>query len=162
MFHWMVMSQRHIVALFFVTLVVPFVSCTMTDEDRCPKNFKYDPDVSACRLLEDLEDTDVDTDQDTDEDTDDGGIGDASTDDEVTGMGEECFKNGHECDSYDANHCLYDIREPGKPGFCTIKNCTQGDCPDGYQCCNIIISVACMPDDGIEEVIKNGGKCPPS
>ncbi len=155
---------------FWVVFLVSF-GCSIDDADRCEKGFTWDPDVQSCR--KDAEDTDTatstdadadaDADADTDTDTDtEVDAGDDSGDaDTVSGLGEECWDQD-ECAEYEADFCVLSILKPDDPGFCSIKDCNPGGCPDGYQCCDcsgLGSDIMCLTDEGAATAGGYGCSC---
>jgi hypothetical protein len=154
------MCVKHLV---IVAIFMFLLSCTIADEDRCESGYTWDSKVKSCRKNPD---TDVETDSATNTDldsgaaTDDGGPG-TDQDTGPAGLGEVCTKDGNECAGYDiANYCAYDPTNPTASGICTIQNCSPGDCPAQYQCCNCMdIVITCVPPDGVESAIQKGCTC---
>ena len=112
--------------------------CNISDSERCGDSdkFYYNKDSKKCLL---------------NETTDDGGTPDSGDDDLPTGMGEPC-KEDSECEAFEANGCAVNDLRPDD-GYCTIKNCTPGECPHTYQCCDCSIAnmgVACSRDADAE------------
>lgn len=155
-------KDNHIRAALLPVGILGFLCCTIADTDRCIEGYTYDPEVTSCREDE-APDTGADGDGDGDVDLDAnvGPDAHADTEDPDSGFGIPCTTNGNECDGYHADYCLLDPFKPSEPGICTRKDCKPGECPSGYQCCNIVISVVCLPDEGVAQAESMGGQCPP-
>lgn len=145
-------------------LLMLFFGCSIADEDRCGDGLWWDESVQACRPV----DTDTSAGSDTgtandggpgDSDGGDGGADSAFGGDTATPaatetgptFGDECTTDADCTGAKVASFCQLNPLTPGEPGFCTLRDCVPGDCPDGYQCCdcshlNNVIS--CVPDEG--------------
>ncbi|MDJ0761621.1 MAG: hypothetical protein QNJ97_01425 [Myxococcota bacterium] len=78
------------------------------------------------------------------------------------GIGEPCLSD-RDCPCYGANFCLKYFLDPEQEGICTIKDCTFGNCPVGFVCCDCSNSqqllpqfrvIACVLEQGAEELMS--------
>ncbi len=95
----------------------------------------------------DASSADGDSDSDSDADADAGDAGD-------TGIGTECSSD-EDCADLEADLCAQDPSDPDAAGYCTIENCSPGECPASYQCCDCqgvaeIDSVFCATSEDAE------------
>jgi hypothetical protein len=135
-------------------------SCNMSDEDRCPKGFEYNPTDKYCFQVEDssseneggsdtggngmtdggdLDSPDAGTDVDTAGGSDNGQSGE-------TGLGTPC-ETSDQCVGLAADYCVYSPTL-GK-GFCSFLDCSPGGCPNDFVCCDctqveVFGEVACL------------------
>ena len=146
-------------SLFLLALSI---GCTIDPDDRCLKGFTWDEDIRSCRKNPDTDSDTSDLDGGPGEDSGpDSDTEENTGEDGPTGMGESCTADGNECDTFEANYCLFDPTNPAQGGICTIKDCQADECPNGYQCCNIIMAIVCAPDEAVENILINHGSCPP-
>ncbi len=139
------------------------LGCQISDDDRCARGWVWDESVRACRAVDTdtspVGDTGTGTASEPGDDAGDGSV-DGSPDtggteaETETGptFGTPCFADT-ECTGA-VSFCQLDIRKPGEPGICTIRDCVASDCPDGFQCCDcshLGQSISCLPDEGAEE-----------
>jgi hypothetical protein len=153
--------------------------CTIDDGDRCPDGMRWNAEYASCECpvgdgyyLEtdpddpaDAEclpcvaestspDCDTDTDTgDTETDTPDGG--------DDSGIGTTC-SSSEDCADFEADYCALNPLAPEDPGYCTFENCESGECPDGYQCCDLTglgLTVACLTDVDAEQAEGFGATC---
>jgi hypothetical protein len=144
-----------------ICLVCVF-GCELSESDRCKGGLVWDEAVKLCRVQvvdsgdepgtgdTSVPDAGPDAGEDTGEDTSD----DAAT------FGTPCTGN-EECLG-EINFCLTNPLAPGDPGICTIENCTAGDCPEAYRCCDCSIwgaAVACMPEENASTAAASGCTC---
>lgn len=109
----------------FAFVIMMAAGCGLPDEDRCPGGYTYNPDKLACEKNE-TGDSQAGSDNASDTATD--SIGD----DTPTGIGQECADND-DCADFEADVCA--VNPMTKVGYCTIVDCSPGECPSGYQCC---------------------------
>jgi hypothetical protein len=118
-------SWRHH-TLFFLALAIA-ASCSISDDDRCPAGYTYDPTVKACHTLPDAATVAKDT-AVTPATPDDGGAEDV----EGATFGSPC-QGAAECMSATTDYC---VALPGSAGgYCSKSQCTA-ECPTDYRCCN--------------------------
>jgi hypothetical protein len=119
-------------------------SCSMSDADRCPSGFTYQPTNETCKLIVDAATP---------------GVSDASlpaTNDGAAALAEEAEAAGgpdfgsvctidSECTSSTTNYC---VMLPGSSsGYCSKAQCST-ECPSVFKCCNCpaIGLVVCLTD----------------
>ncbi|MCP4677426.1 MAG: hypothetical protein GY854_18305 [Deltaproteobacteria bacterium] len=126
--------------LICVVIALASAMCTPTDDERCGDDFVWED--NTCKAI-------PAGDGDTDADADAGTGGDAGSD-LPEGLGTPCTEQG-QCMGLEASFCT---ANPGMPdGYCTVEGCTfgQGDCPDGYTCCEMEVNddppIFCATDE---------------
>ena len=110
-------------------------SCNMSDEDRCPKGFEYNPTDKYCFRVEDSNSENENGADAGDHGMTDGGDLDTSTNDlsGETGIGTPC-ETSDQCVELAADYCVYSPTL-GK-GFCSFLDCSPGGCPNDFVCCD--------------------------
>ncbi|MCP4601770.1 MAG: hypothetical protein GY847_14845 [Proteobacteria bacterium] len=153
--------------LLMPVAVLTAISCSIDDSDRCPSGYTWAEDYLSCiEVPTDTEDTaGLDTESETSTDLDagpfDGGI---DTDEPDIGYGTECFDDSH-CASFTADFCNTSPIAPNDPGYCTTRDCSPGDCPDGYQCCDCRDTIfqakktVCLNDEQAAQVSVAPANC---
>lgn len=127
--------MKKITCLTWAALLV-LCSCSMDDEDRCPEGFYYHSKTRTC-----LEDTGESKDNKSASDGEyDSSIDGNRVDQDATaedtrpsGLGKSCTTM-EDCTPYEEDYCSYN--DMAGAGYCTIANCSFGECPAGYQCCD--------------------------
>lgn len=139
------------------------VCCPDEPENDTTKKYVYQ-DGGCVAVDKDIKDTGSQNGGTGDEDTTDGGTtddtstGDGTTDDTSvdtsggpTGLGASCADNPDACEGLDADFCAANPIAP-QDAYCTLKDCSPGACPGGYQCCDCTASTilpkekACLTD----------------
>ncbi len=166
------------IALASLAVLLLSQACQISDEDRCPSDWFYVPELSVCCPDEPEGDTtkkyvfkdgacvavdknppkdtgssdDAPSDTATGATTDDASTDDTSTDDTgPTGLGDSCADAPEVCEGLDADFCAVNPIAP-QDAYCTLRDCSPGACPGGYQCCDCTTSSilpkeeACLKD----------------
>jgi hypothetical protein len=170
-------------ALFVASLLVcvPLsISCSISDEDRCPDEWFYVPELKVC--CPDTHEYDKEKKgcveiktEDTNKDDKDAGLmgtSDTSTSTEASevpeALGKACTNEGGECDGTGAPFCAFHpIRQEGQ---CTIAGCkTPSDCAGDFSvCCDCEnaaipelaeVGSACLTQQFADELTSYGLGC---
>ena len=145
-------------ALCAVALAGLGAGCEMSDGDRCPNGYHYDPINTVCEVCAEDEvwnETTYACEADTDSGTDTGTGGEAPT-----GLGEPCQSDA-DCAGYEADFCA--VNPMSGDGYCTIEDCALGECPAPYLCCDCTESTmlppgfACLTEDDASLASSMGG-----
>jgi hypothetical protein len=137
-------SQRRIIIMILYCWILICTACAMDDSDRCSGDLLWNRETLTCVAAPE----DAGTDSDHSNDPTDAGLSDGSTTG-TEGLNEPCHGN-QDCASFDEDYCVINPLQPDQEGYCTITDCTKGNCPDGYQCCDCTnqagYPIACFKD----------------
>jgi len=101
------------------------MACSISDADRCPSGFTYDPALKACQTIPDAATVSVDTALLPSADS-------GAAEVEGVTFGSVCKAAG-DCVSATTDYC---VALPGAgSGYCSKAQCTS-ECPTTYRCCN--------------------------
>ncbi len=111
---------------WFLLLMAMFTAGCLGSDEICPDGYEYNRHLGVCVGVA----------------TDDGGssnpAGDAGSGGfdggGPNGMGEPCVDDS-DCETYEADTCALNPMIPGE-GYCTVVDCTPGQCAPGFQCCD--------------------------
>lgn len=160
--HWEVITCA--LALLMVS------SCTMDDEDRCSSGYEYNSEYKYCFIPDTGSAPDTESASDSDTEPLDAGLADGGGGESTdtggdtgsavveTGIGTHC-ESDEECAGLVANYCV-----TSGGGYCSIKGCVGGDCPDGYTCCDCAgvgsyTSSACLNPESATLGSQYGCRC---
>jgi hypothetical protein len=164
-------------------------ACTIDDADRCVEGYVWNEQFMGCECdvdggyyleadengvytCEECVDSDThtdcphsgDADTDTDADTDADAGGDSGTDTETdvgSGLGTVCGSST-DCAAFEANFCAISPLAPSDPGYCTFENCSAGECPTPYLCCDLSglgYGIACLNEEDTATATGFGATC---
>jgi hypothetical protein len=133
------MEKSAFPALGILTAVFLATACTMSEDERCPKGYQYISEIKVCCLEEDDKGNEIIWDGKkcapvVPEDTNPPETDSAEL---PEGLGVSCTQSGDspECQGKEADFCALNPLSPAD-AYCTTVDCTPGNCPSGYQCCN--------------------------
>ncbi len=135
------MATRIVKTVILLLFATGAIVCTPDDDERCDDAYQWDGENcvetseepnSDAGLVDAREDREIETDAGDDAERDN----ERSTPD---GLGTPCTQGGGECDGFEASYCTANPMAP--EGYCTITDCSsaEGDCPDGYRCCEMTV-----------------------
>lgn len=107
------------------------LGCAVSDDDRCPEGYKYNPETFNCSIIP-LDSAVAKEAQASKEASATKAEAGAAA---PTGLGTACnpSSGGAECTGFEANFCA----GSGTTGSCTLKGCKgKNTCPTAYTCCD--------------------------